>query len=298
MMDDKYWEPLRAAYPEQFARFRSFLDTHQERRAELGGKTVSYYSCGHGQRTLLTFAGGWGGIELAYETVLGFEGRNRVVVVDVSAYDDPDEMGRGINGVLDAENIDRVIVFGQSLNGIIGQSYFKRHYRRVDGLVLTNTLAPRKERSKTWVLALLKILPLRWMKPLMRRKMTRLGEFKQEVPPKVLAGRRFAAALMGQMIDGYWTKRGTLNILKLTFAFNERDGYTPDSFPGWRGRVLNITSPDDPYYPDVELLMKNLPRAEKYEFQPGFGHVAPQIHRDEFHKIIQGFIDRLDSPNG
>jgi len=35
MMDDKYWEPLRAAYPEEYARFRSFLDTHQERRAEL-----------------------------------------------------------------------------------------------------------------------------------------------------------------------------------------------------------------------------------------------------------------------
>jgi hypothetical protein len=77
MMDDKYWEPLRAAYPEEYARFRSFLDTHQERRAELGGKTVSYYSCGQGQRTLLTFAGGWGGIELAYETVLFFSGTAR-----------------------------------------------------------------------------------------------------------------------------------------------------------------------------------------------------------------------------
>jgi len=181
MRDERSFEVLRKVSPAEFERFQSFLRSHQERRLEEGGKAIPYYACGTGRTALLTFAGGWGGIELAYETVLGFERQNRVVVVDVSAFDNPEDMGRGINRVLDAERVDRVVVVGQSLTGIIGQSYFKRHFRRVDGLVLTNTLAPRKERSKKWALVLLKVLPLGLFKPLVRRKLTRLGEFHTEI---------------------------------------------------------------------------------------------------------------------
>ncbi|MGB7295756.1 MAG: alpha/beta hydrolase [Candidatus Aminicenantales bacterium] len=295
MIDEIALEVLRKVSPVEFERFEAFLVSHQERRLEDGGKMIPYYACGTGRTTLLTFAGGWGGIELAYETVLGFERQNRVVVVDVSAFDDPEDMGRGINRVLDAEHVDRVVVVGQSLSGIIGQSYFKRHFRRVDGLVLTNTPAPRKERSKKWALTMLKLLPLGWIKPLVRRKVTRLGEFQKEIPPDVLERRKFATALVSCMIDSYWTKRNTLNILKLAFAFNEQDEYTVDSFPGWMGKVLIVTSSDDPYYSDAGLLMNNLPNAEKFEFPSGFGHTAPQIHRDVFHKVIQEFIDRLEA---
>src|SRR4030042_3813260 len=139
MRDEKSLEVLRKVSPAEFERFEAFLKSHQERRLEEGGKVIPYYSCGMGRMALLTFAGGWGGIELAYETILGFDRGNRVVVVDVSAFDDPDDMGRGINRVLDAEHVDRVVVVGQSLSGIIGQSYFKRHFRGEDGPVQTNT---------------------------------------------------------------------------------------------------------------------------------------------------------------
>jgi len=295
MMDEICYEKLRLVSLAEFERFRAFLRSHQERRLEESGRVIPYYACGTGRMALLTSAGGWGGVELAYETVLGFERRNRVVVVDVSAFDNPEDMGRGINRVLDVEHVERVLVVGQSLSGIIAQSYFKRHFSRVDGLVLTNTLFPRKERSKKWALVLLKVLPLGLLKPLVRRKLTRLGEFQKDIPLEVLERRKFAMTLIGCMIDSYWTKRNTLNILKLAFAFNERDGYTPDSFPGWRGRALIVTSPDDPYYADAGLLLNNLPKAEKYEFPPGYGHTAPQIHRDVFHKVIQDFIDRLEN---
>jgi pimeloyl-ACP methyl ester carboxylesterase len=293
-MDEKMFKVLGEVSKRELGRFRDFLASHKKRSIEFLGKAIPYYSCGAGDKVILTFAGGWGGVELAYETVLGFEDRNRVVVVDISAFDEPDEMGEGINRVLDEEGVDRVVVVGQSLTGIIGQSYFVRHFPRVDGIVLTNTLAPRRERSRTWALVLLKILPLGWFKPLVRRQVTRLGKIKEPLPPETAERRRFAAALVGCMIDGYWTKRTTLNVLKLAFAFNRLDGYTARSFPGWKGRALVITSPDDPYYPDAALLTKNLPNSEKFEFAPGFGHTAPQIHRDRFHRIIQEFVDGLE----
>jgi pimeloyl-ACP methyl ester carboxylesterase len=294
MIDQTSLDILRRASPAEYERFRAFLGSHEERRLETEGRALSYYACGRGRATLLTFAGGWGGVELAYETVLGFEARNRVVVIDVSPFDDPEDMSRGIDRVLDAEGVDRVVVAGQSLAGIIGQSYFKRNPSRVDGLVLTNTPAPRKERSKKWAVALFKVLPLGLLKPLIRRKATRLGEFRKEMPPEILERRTFAMALVGVMIDRYWTKTNILHIFKLALAFNEKDEYGPGSFPGWKGRALIITSPDDPYYADAALLMNSLPNAEKFEFPPGHGHTAPQIHRDLFHGVIQGFIDRLE----
>jgi len=120
---------------------------------------------------------------MAYETILGFEERNRMVIVDISAFDDPDEMSRGINLVLDEEEVDRVVLMGQSLSGILAQLYFRRHANRVEALVLTNTLAPKRERCRKWPQLLFACLPFSLLRVLLRRKMRRLGRFDQEIPP-------------------------------------------------------------------------------------------------------------------
>ncbi len=294
MIEEKDLQALEKVSPIEAGRFRSFLASHREAAVELNGKRIPYRSGGNGKRTVLTFAGGWGGTELAYDLVLAFEGRNRVLVVDISAFGDPDEMALGIDRILEREKAGRLVVVGQSLAGIIGQSYFKRRFDLVDGMVLTNTLAPRAERSKKWALILFGILPFGLLKRLLRRKMTRLSDLEKSIPPAVLERRKFAMALIGCMINSYWTKQGMKNVLKLAFVFNERDGYTPDSFPGWQGRALVVTSPDDPYYADAGLLMRNLPNAEKHEFPSGYGHTAPQVFREEYFGLIQAFIDRLD----
>jgi pimeloyl-ACP methyl ester carboxylesterase len=294
MIDAADIEIFKGDSEREAARFRSFLETHGEKRLELNGKEIPYMACGEGKRTMLTFAGGWGGVELAYDFILCFKERNRVIVVDISAFDDPQEMGRGVNLILDRERVGRTIVFGQSFSGIIGQSYFRRHFGRVSGLVLTNTPAPRPERSKKWALLLLKCFPLGLIKPLVRKKMTRLSEFTQEIPAEVRERRRFAMDLLGRMVTVYWNKKKFLNVLKLVFAFNEKDAYARDSFAGWPGKVLLVTSEDDHYYADVEFLMKNLPQPEIFKFPIGFGHMAPQVHRDEFYRMIQEFVDRLD----
>jgi hypothetical protein len=94
-------------------------------------------------------------------------------------------------------------------------------------------------------------------------------------------------------MDQYFTKRNITNMLKLAYCFNEKDGYRPGELADWQGKVLLITSEDDPYYPDVELLEAGLPNTEVYKFPTGYKHVAPQINRDEFQARIQAFIDSL-----
>ncbi|MBN2433532.1 MAG: alpha/beta hydrolase [Acidobacteria bacterium] len=293
MMGEKDLQMLGRVSPAEGARFRLYLESHPVKSLEMNDRTITYLSCGAGRWTLLTFAGGWGGTELAYDFVLGFEDRNRVLVIDIGVFAEPDEMADGINRVLEREKAGSLVVVGQSLAGIIGQAYFRRHFDKVDGLILTNTLSLRPEHSRRWALALLAILPMSLLKKLLRRKMTRLGDFREALPPDVRARRQFATALLGCMAEGYWTKKGLFNVLKLVMATNARDGYTRDSFPGWQGEALVVTSPDDPYYPDAGRLLETLPNARKHEFPGGYGHTAPMIFRDEYHALIQQFIDGL-----
>jgi len=294
MIDPREIAKIAGECQKEATRFLSFLVNHEEKHLDFGGKAVPYLAAGSGSKTLLTFAGGWGGVELAYDFVLALKDRHRVIVVDISAFEDPEEMGSGINLVLDREGVGRAVVFGQSFSGIIAQAYFRRHFARTSGLILANTLAPRPERSKVWALTLMKVLPLGLMKIAARKKMSRLSEFKRPIPADVQERRKFASKLLVRMIDTYWTRAKLLNVLKLAFAFN-KEGFPPEgALAGWQGKILIVTSDDEPYFPDAGLLMNGLPGTEMFKLPVGFGHTAPQIHREEFHEIIRDFIVHLD----
>ena len=284
---------LEREFPTEFARFREFLASHEEQTVSLNGHEIPYCICGQGARTILTFAGGWGGIEMVYEIILRFEGRNRVVVVDISAFDDPDEMNRGINRVLDNEEIDRVVLMGQSLAGILAQLFFRRHAARVEAMVLTNTPSPKREQCRNWARLLFACLPFCLLRVLLRKKMRRLERFDQAIPPPVEERRRFAHALLEQMTERFFTRELIDRILKLAWRFNEQGEYAADEFRAWSGRTLLITSEDDPYHPDSGILKSVLPAAEQYVLPSGFAHLAPQICLEEFQSTIRGFLDDL-----
>jgi pimeloyl-ACP methyl ester carboxylesterase len=284
---------LESESPIEFARFHDFLDTHVEKTLSWGDSEIPYCVCGRGARTILTLAGGWGGIEMLHETILGFEERNRMVIVDISAFDDPDEMIRGIDLVLDEERIDRVVLMGQSLSGILAQLYFRGRTDRVDVLVLTNTPAPKRKGNQRWSRILFACLPFPLLRVLLRRRMRRIGQFDREIPPAAEERRRFAQRISVLLMERVFTRERIGRILKLGWRFNEQGEYSADELRGWNGGVLLITSEDDPYHSDSKTLQSALPAAEQYLLPSGFGHLAPQICLEQFQSAIQEYIDGL-----
>ncbi len=127
--------------------------------------------------------------------------------------------------------------------------------------------------------------------------MRRLGRFDQAIPPLVEERRRFADALLAQMTERFFTRKLIGRILKLAWRFNEEGEYAADEFRAWNGRVLLITSEDDPYHSDSGILESVLPAAEQYALPSGFGHLAPQICLEQFQSAIQGFLDGDLFPN-
>jgi len=277
----------------EIARFRRVLATHEVREVSIEEASLSYCVCGGGARAILTFAGGWAGIEALYDTILGLEERNRMVVVDITPFDDPSQMGRAVNQILDREGIERVVVFGQSLSGILAQLYFRRQSDRVEGLVLTNTPGPQAKGNRRWVMPLFNLLPFAILKPLLHRQVDRLADVETELPPAVRERRQFAQAILDSMLDRSFTRERIRRILELVWRFNEGGDYTADEFDGWPGRVLLVSSEDDPYHEHALRLSSTLPSAELLNLPAGFGHMAPQIHREEFLSAIQLFINSL-----
>ena len=45
-----------------------------------------------------------------------------------------------------------------------------------------------------------------------------------------------------------------------------------------------------------QVILTGQSASGEFKFPKGFKHVAPQIHRDEFHSRIQSFIDSLNKP--
>jgi pimeloyl-ACP methyl ester carboxylesterase len=290
-------EAVRARFPTEYARYREFLVAHTERTIASGGAAVPFCVCGDGPRTILTLAGGFGGVDLIYDLIAGLETRHRVAVVDISAFDEPDAMSRGIDAALDAAGVGRVVLLGQSLSGILGQLYFRRRPDRVDGLVLAHTLAPRVERCKSWAMVLLRAIPFPLLRALMIRKLGRLARIDRPMPPEVVERRGFAGALLAESLRRGLTRARLVGLMQLAWRFNEAGAYREEELRAWAGRVLLVSSADEPSHADAELLKTSLPRAELLMLPSGYGHVSPQVHRDQFLAAIHSFVDGLDAPD-
>jgi hypothetical protein len=76
----------------------------------------------------------------------------------------------------------------------------------------------------------------------------------------------------------------------MLFEFNEKDAAPIANLDRWPGKVLIVTSDDEPYREDVEILMSLYPHAELFSFAAGWRHAAPLVHREKFHSQIRDFL--------
>jgi pimeloyl-ACP methyl ester carboxylesterase len=284
---DKYFAGISQ---NELQRFQDFLATHPINHTSFKGKTVSYLCCGEGEKTMLTFSGGHSGPWAIYGSVQGFEKEFRVIVVDFSSCDNLDDFSACVNHVLELENIGKVCVTGQSLTGIFAQAYFRRNTDRVEAMVLTNTLAPKRESNKKWALILFRIFPFFLLNPLLKRSLAKVGKIEADVSPEVEERLAFRMALLRHDLDRIASKKKLLDLLQMIFEFNEKDASPIGDFDQWPGKVLIVTSEDEPYRKDVERLKSHYPQAELFSFPAGWRHAAPLIHMEKFQSLIKDFL--------
>jgi pimeloyl-ACP methyl ester carboxylesterase len=273
---------------DHLARFRQFLRTHTIETIEVSGREVSYYSCGQGARTLLTFCGGHSTPYTAWETIVAYESECRVIVIDISGFDTVDRQVEGIDRVLEKEDVERVVLLGPSLAGLVSQIYFKHRFERVDGMILLNTPALKKSDDSSFALVMLRLIPEFVLRALFRRKFR--SYYKQAADhPGAESGRRFGLAHLDDIMSNHFTKKKVINLLTLIRQF-KREGYRQHDFPGWQGRTLVVASEDDAGFKDAQWLTENLPNAEFHALPKGLGHLPQLVHRDRIEALTRTLL--------
>lgn len=286
------WEAFEALSKEETQRFREFLNTHKVQEITIGKRDVTFSAIGKGDPTVLMFTGGWGGPELAYETILALKESHRVIVIDVGSIDQADELANVTDAILDQEGIKRVAIVGQSVSGILGQLYFRQKPERVDRMVLAFTPAPHQKKAKKWALVLIRSIPLFLFRLMMAKSIKRLSRISKTIPEEVAERMAFKQSFTAKMFRSYITRKKLIGVLNLAFALSLAGDYSKDEVSNWSGKLLVITSPDDPYYADSALFQDVFSRTEVITLPEGYGHVAPQVYRDRFFSSIQDFLGK------
>ncbi len=274
----------------ELRRFREFLNTHPLKFADFEGKSVPYYFFGEGEKTILTFSGGHSGPWAVYGSALAFEKEFRIGVVDLTACENLDDLNGCVNHVLRLEGVEQVCVIGQSLSGIFAQAYFRRNPDRVEAMVLTNTLAPKKERNKKAAFAVFRIFPSFLLIPLLKSKLAKVGKIDAPVSPEIEERLRFRMALLRHDMDHVASKKALLGVIRMIFEFNEKYSVPLEDIGRWQGKVLIVTSEDEPYRGDVEILMNHYPQNELFSFPAGCRHAAPLVHEEKFRRLVSNFL--------
>lgn len=295
MNSDSFAEFYQGVPAEEVKKYRDFKASHKPKYIDYKGQSVEYYCCGKGEKTILLPPGGGGGLfppEYNFRTILHFEENYKIIAPGTAPVNKLVDLSEFINMVLDAEDVEKVIILGGSGAGIFGQSYFKRNFHKVEAMILYNTVPPNQEKEKKkWALWLFRVIPAFLIKAIAQKKMTKLTE--ADVPPEAEARLAFTTASLKEAISTKFAKKSLVSQLEMFFAFNVEDNYKKEDFTDWKGKVLIITCEDDPGYKQVGYLTENLPNNELYTFPKGAGHIPALVHMEKFFVILKEFLDKL-----
>jgi hypothetical protein len=111
-----------------------------------------------------------------------------------------------------------------------------------------------------------------------------------DIPTEAKERMQFKSAFMNQFVDQQFSKAFLMNAVNVVFQFHKDGEYTIENFKDWKGKILLVSSKDDPCYKDLDTLSKHLPHTELYLFPEGYRHMAPMVFRDEFHNRIKEFF--------
>jgi maspardin len=275
-------------------RLRDFRATHPTTCATIGGIKWEYIVCGHGEEVLLILPGLLGIGEMSFEQIMAFEGAYRVVV---PSYPAPTtrvlQLIRGIVGILDAEQMDRVSVLGGSYGGMVAQCLVRQYPDRVDRLILSHTGVPRPDRAarNRKFVAILRLLPMGLL-----RAMLRLSTRKSMVDAPTQ--RAFWEAYSNEMIAQI-TKAGLIARYRVATDFDASYAFASEDLEGWPGRILILEGDNDPVAESQarKALRALYPQARMHTFH-GSGHVASFAKLEEYTAAIRTFLHPQNPPFG
>ena len=279
--------------PELYQRLTNYRKDHPKKDLVFRNKELEYISCGKGEKTVLTFHGALGNAEGNFQAIRFFEKNYRVIAPSITNFENLDEFSESVNEILKKENVKRYILIGQSFGSFMAQPHFHRNYKNIEALILINSYPPKNEWVKDFkkMNKLLKYIPTFLLRKLMSKKLFKLADDQKEMTPEIREELKFTLAFAKERFSEV-EKSVIICQSILTGEFNS-EKYNIDDYYGWDGRVLIFTANDDNGFPYHEELRRQYPNVEEIIFE-NVGHMGTLLKRDEYHAILNRFLDSLN----
>jgi pimeloyl-ACP methyl ester carboxylesterase len=222
------------------ARYRAFCAAHPTRRLDVLGHCWEYIDAGAGDPPLILLPGGFGVPATSSDYILALAPQRRVIalgyppdVATISALCD------GLDALLGALGVGSVWLLGGSASGFVAQAFVRSYPRRVVGLILAQSGAPRPERA--WLsracAGLLARLPMPLIFSLLRLAIR--ADMRGDS-----AGRRFWRAHFADVL-AQQSRTALLNRFRLAADFDANERLGPGDLRAWPGRLALIESAGD-----------------------------------------------------
>jgi len=283
---ERTYRDVPAEQREQLTRFRA---THPRRHLTVGLLRWEYIVGGRGEETVVILVGGSRSSETAFRLILAIEEDRRVIAPVYPYATTMAELTEGIAAILDAEGVRQAHVWGSFFGEMLVQCFLRRYPERARSMIAGDAAVPdaalgEKERRQG---VLLRIIPLRLIRPLARRRMYQV--ITSALPER---DRPFWRAFIEEWLATEYTREWMLAARECMMDYCSAYTFTPADLEGWPGRILIIDSDDDEAIGarQREALRGMYPQARIHTFR-GAGHVPVVTREKEYISVIRGFLD-------
>jgi pimeloyl-ACP methyl ester carboxylesterase len=287
MSDTNFDERYEDTNDELVEALRRFRENHPPKRIEVGEWTWEYLDGGSGGEVVLILPGGARYGETYFQLIDALERRYRVIAPSYPGIKTIAEIVGGLTAILDAEEIEKVHLFGKAFGGAVAQVFVREHPERVEKLVLSNTSGRylssyadrvRKARNRA------RLMPGSVLRSIFLRSMAdQLGEMPVE-------DRAFYKAFFGELVERE-SKPEALAMYDCNIDLAKNYTWSVDDLAGWDGRVLIIESANDEAISAGrrEALRDLYPEAQVHTFEQA-GHMASMMSADAYQAVVMGFL--------
>ena len=268
--------------------FAAFSLSHPPKTLPVGRHKWTYLSCGRGDHVLLLLEGGGAVADIDFQRILEFEASRRVISVGypVTATNMSD-LVTGIAAVMEAEAVQKAVIYGHSLGGAVAQCFARTYPNRVRELVLANIAVASRWRAAMARLlgVLLPVLPSGLLRKLMKAGLAR------NLATMEAAEREFYTSFFSEMVDQYLTKEFLVNQFRCLLDFLNHYHFDSGDMTKWGGRILILEAADDRgWNVNERAAMRRLyPQAIVHTFAAG-GHLVGFTKRREYDSVLREFL--------
>lgn len=280
-----------------------FYEKYPLIKINVGGKEWEYIVRGKGKQTFLLFPGGAQTAESNCGYIDAFKNEYKVIVPTIYNVDSLQEFDTAINTILQKEQVQKVVVYGLSLGGVLAQTYTRNNKDKVKALIISHAFAPKSKtflRKVLFPLHLLNLvlpfIPNSLMRVIIKfRFATRIqgtstamiSKYKDKTPKE---NKDLFALLSKKYYAEFFTKRLLQSWIYLYNDFSKLK-FTAEDFAFLGKNILILRTDNDPLAQDGGEFAKIYPKATVYTFYDT-GHLTFHYQFIDMIKIIKSFLNK------